>query len=156
MTVEQRILREEAGSDLLTLARRYAAGDWPCEARFDPARRWYARLGAADDHEAWLLTWLPGQRTDLHDHGGSAGAFTVVSGALTEETVVDGWLRPRVLPGGAGRSFGSRHVHRVGNRGTGPAVSVHVYRPALARMTRYELAAGRLRPVEVATAGVAW
>ena len=40
-----------------------------------------------DDYEAWLLTWLPGQSTGLHDHGGSAGAFTVLSGVVEESTL---------------------------------------------------------------------
>ncbi len=42
------------------------------------------------------------------------------------------------------------------NRGAAPAVSVHVYRPALLRMTRYHLLDGRLRVVEVAEAGRSW
>ncbi|MBF9135033.1 cysteine dioxygenase family protein [Plantactinospora sp. S1510] len=147
--------------DPLTIARRYAteaarAARWPVPLQFDPAQRWYHRLTAATDHEVWLLTWLPGQHTDLHDHGGSAGAFLVAAGALTEETVVGGGLRPRELGTGAGRRFGARHVHRVSNRGDQPAVSVHVYRPALRSMTRYHLDDGRLRVAEVAEAGVAW
>ncbi|ROT29703.1 cysteine dioxygenase family protein [Micromonospora sp. HM5-17] len=148
-------------SEPLAIARRYAAAaagpdGWPVPLRFDPARRWYHRLASAADHEVWLLTWLPGQETDLHDHGGSAGAFLVVTGTLTEETVVAGELRPRTLEAGRGRRFGPHHVHRVGNRGETPAVSVHVYRPALRRMVSYRLDAGRLRVVEVAEAGVAW
>ncbi|MDG4831255.1 cysteine dioxygenase family protein [Solwaraspora sp. WMMD1047] len=145
-------------ADPLTVARRYAAdpAGWPVAPRFDPAGRWYARLAADPGHEVWLLTWLPGQQTDLHDHGGSSGAFLVVSGALTEQTVSGGRLRPAVLSAGAGRRFGARHVHLVANRGDQPAVSLHVYRPALRRMTRYRLDGGRLLVAEVAEAGVAW
>jgi hypothetical protein len=102
------------------------------------------------------LSWLPGQGTDLHDHGGSSGAFLVVAGALTEETVSGGLLRPHRLAAGAARRFGARHVHLVTNRADRPAVSVHVYRPALRRMIRYRLADGLLRVAEVAEAGVAW
>ncbi|MER7894046.1 cysteine dioxygenase family protein [Micromonospora sp. NPDC094482] len=144
--------------DLLAVAARWAAdpAGWPVPLRFDPAERWYGRLAAAVDHEVWALSWLPGQGTDLHDHGGSSGAFLVVAGALTEETVSAGRLRPRRLAAGAGRRFGARHVHLVANRGDEPAVSVHVYRPALRRMTRYQLTDGRLRVAEVAEAGVAW
>ncbi|XTZ16781.1 cysteine dioxygenase [Micromonospora echinospora] len=141
-------------TDLLAVARRHAASRPP--VRFDPVERWYARLAAGPDHEVWLLTWLPGQGTDLHDHGGSAGAFLVVSGTLTEEVVSAGSLRPHALGAGTGRRFGPRHVHRVTNRGDQPAVSLHVYRPALHRMTRYHLTDGRLRVAEVALAGVAW
>src|SRR5688572_714445 len=118
-------------TDHLVVARRYAADpdEWPFAPRFDPGERWYHRLAAGDGHEAWVLTWLPGQQTDLHDHGGSAGAFVVVSGELTEQTITaaeDG-SQPRVvvrtLGDGAGREFGAHHLHRIINRSTRPAVS---------------------------------
>ncbi len=144
--------------DLLAVAARYAADPtgWPVPLRFDPCERWYARLAVAVDHEVWALSWLPGQGTDLHDHGGSAGAFLVVDGVLTEEIVSAGRLRPQCLAAGSGRRFGTHHVHMVTNRDERPAVSVHVYRPALTRMTRYRLVDGRLRVAEVAEAGIAW
>ncbi|MFJ8578169.1 cysteine dioxygenase [Micromonospora sp. NPDC093277] len=144
-------------SDLLAVAARWAdPAGWPVRLRFDPTERWYARLAAGDGPEVWALSWLPGQGTDLHDHGGSSGAFRVVVGTLTEETVRDGRLRPHRLDAGAGRRFGARHVHVVTNRGDRPAVSVHVYRPALRHMTRYRLVAGQLVVADVARAGVAW
>ncbi|GAA2702064.1 cysteine dioxygenase [Micromonospora olivasterospora] len=145
-------------ADLLAVAARYAADPtgWPVPVRFDPEQRWYARLATGPDHEVWALSWLPGQGTDLHDHGGASGAFLVVAGVLTEETVGGGRLRPRRLVTGAGRRFGPAHVHVVTNRDDQPAVSVHVYRPALRRMTRYQLEDGLLRAAEVAEAGVAW
>ena len=143
-------------ADLLSVARHYAEHphDWPLAPRFNPSERWYHRLHAADDREVWLLTWLPGQATDLHDHGGSAGAFVVVSGVLTEHTGVR--LLPTALPSGAGRRFDPHHVHRLGNEGTRPAVSVHAYSPRLSAMTRYEVVDGALRSVAVDRAGVQW
>lgn len=147
---------------LRDIARR-TAGDpasWGVAPRFDAASRWYARLFAAADHEAWLLTWLPGQSTDLHDHGGSAGAFALVSGALTEETVHAGTngavLRSASFTAGDARPFGTRHVHRIVNTSTEPAISLHVYGPALTRMTRYRLRDGALHVLEIDRAGVAW
>ncbi|MEH0843840.1 cysteine dioxygenase family protein [Micromonospora sp. CPCC 205711] len=144
-------------TDLLAVAERYAdPTTWTVPLRFDRATRWYARLAVAVDHEVWALSWLPGQGTDLHDHGGSSGAFLVVAGELTEETVSAGRLRPHRLAVRAARRFGPRHVHVVTNRGDQPAVSVHVYRPALRRMTHYRLVDGHLRVAEVARAGAAW
>jgi predicted metal-dependent enzyme (double-stranded beta helix superfamily) len=149
-------------ADLLTVAQRYAArpDDWPFAPRFDPMRRWYSRLAEHADHEVWLLTWLPGQATDLHDHGGSAGAFVVVSGALTEQTVAgpdgDRRLREARLATGATRQFGAHHVHRIVNAGNTPAVSVHVYGPALRAMTRYRFEGGALHLESISRAGADW
>jgi mannose-6-phosphate isomerase-like protein (cupin superfamily) len=145
--------------DHLTLARDLAAQpqDWPVPPRFDPQRRWYHRLPTAPGTEAWLLTWLPGQGTELHDHGGSSGAFVVVSGILTEDTV-DGAARlhAQTVRAGAGRRFGPHHVHRITNNGTSPAVSLHVYGPALGSMTRYALTDGRLTIAAVERTGDNW
>jgi Cysteine dioxygenase type I len=150
--------------DHLAIATHYAATEeqWPVAPRFNPVDRWYHRLAVADDHEVWVLTWLPGQGTDLHDHGGSAGAFHVVSGTLTEDTVASGpsddavRLSARELSEGTGRRFGTRHIHRITNRSGRPAISVHVYGPALATMTRYQLGPAGLRVATVETAGVQW
>jgi predicted metal-dependent enzyme (double-stranded beta helix superfamily) len=147
--------------DHLAIAARYAAtpDDWPVAARFNPIDRWYRRLAVAADHEVWLLTWLPGQGTDLHDHGGSAGAFQVVSGNLTEDTVTAGTpvrITARELGDGAGRRFGAQHVHRITNRSTRPAISIHVYGPALTTMTRYRVSAEGLDMLAVEKAGVQW
>jgi hypothetical protein len=159
-------------SDLLTAARRWASDpdSWPIQPQYDPNERWYARIAETAEHEVWLLTWLPGQETDWHDHGGSAGAFTVVSGALVERSITgtpregSASLRGSAgtpvhhldLPAGAGRRFGAHHVHGVANRGTVPAISIHAYAPALRSMTRYRLLDGKLRVAEVERAGVSW
>jgi hypothetical protein len=149
---------------LVALARAYAEdpASWTVRPRFEPSRRWYARLAEASGHEAWLLTWMPGQETDLHDHGGSAGAFVVVRGALTEATVQPlangrGHRRvPRGLAAGTVRAFGSNHIHHIRNEGPAPAISVHVYAPALHSMTRYRLAGRRLAVESVSSAGKDW
>lgn len=150
-------------ADHLTTARRLAArpDDWDVAPRFDPARRWYHRLLDEPGLEAWLLTWLPGQQTDLHDHGGSAGAFVVVSGTLTERTAQAApggaaAFTDRALTAGAGRQFGEHHVHQIRNAGPVPAVSVHVYGPELSTMTRYRLERGRLVVAAVDRAGAQW
>lgn len=152
--------------DHLAIAAGYAArpDDWPVAPRFDPKRRWSYRLAEAVDHEVWLLTWLPGQDTDLHDHGGSAGAMLVLSGELTEETYqppgsaasTAPGLVPHTLPAGSGRRFGPHHIHRVVNHGGRRAVSLHVYGPALGTMTRYWLGTGGLEAVTVERVGTEW
>jgi predicted metal-dependent enzyme (double-stranded beta helix superfamily) len=129
--------------------------------RFNAAERWYHRIASEADHEVWLLTWLPGQGTDLHDHGGSVGAFHVLSGTLTEDTVqatdpASPRITARELGEGAGRRFGSRHIHRITNGSGRPAISLHVYGPALTTMTRYRITAGALDVVAVEQAGIQW
>ena len=97
-----------------------------------------------ENHEVWLISWLPGQETGFHDHSGAAGAFTVVLGSLTESRVVganaDGHVLAKPVKSGATRSFGPRYIHNVRNDAKSSlAVSVHAYSPPLTAMTRYEL-----------------
>ena len=110
--------------------------------------------------QVWLLTWLPGQGTPLHDHGGSAGAFAVAGGVLTEDVVGGrpGDVREAATELWAGRvrPFGPHHVHRVTNRGTLPAVSVHAYTPRLSLMNSYRLEGGTLLRTGTEKAGVDW
>lgn len=128
------------------LSELVARVDWRAQVRYDVNERWYGRLdcGLVDGIavEAWLLSWWPGQRTGLHDHGGSSGAFAVVRGRLREDTVhapagAPPRLRSRVLHASRQRVFGPRHLHEVINDGVEPAVSIHVYAPRLNSMTRY-------------------
>ncbi|MEV4637784.1 cysteine dioxygenase family protein [Actinoplanes sp. NPDC049548] len=149
--------------DHLAIAQRYAADPdgWPVAPRFDAVDRWYHRLAEEPDYEVWLLTWLPGQGTDLHDHGGSAGAFYVFSGSLVEDTVAASpggapRITSRELGEGAGRRFGTRHIHRITNRSNRPAISIHAYGPALTTMTRYRIGAAGLDVVTVERAGAQW
>ncbi len=117
---------------------------WLSLVRYQSAQRWYQRLALAEEHEIWLLSWLPGQHTGFHDHGGSAGAFAVVRGSLLERAAPGGRPEPsgRVLAAGAVRSFGAAHVHDVRNDSAMPAVSIHAYSPPLLTMRRYEVASG--------------
>ncbi|HLT60815.1 MAG TPA: cysteine dioxygenase family protein [Microlunatus sp.] len=151
--------------DLAAIALRLAAQTtlWQPQVRFDPISRHYARLAAAADFEAWLLTWLPGQGTEWHDHGGSAGAFVTLRGTLSERQAwLDGRGAPTILPDtrrlGAGslRAFGSRHLHRVTNDEIEPAVSLHVYSPALVEMNTYRPEGDRLVPADSQLAGRNW
>jgi predicted metal-dependent enzyme (double-stranded beta helix superfamily) len=105
-------------------------GRWAALLRYDPDQRFSALVERTDEVEIWLLSWLPGQHTDQHDHGAAAGAFAVVSGSLTEWARRPGTpeLAHTVSPGQA-RVFGPGYVHQVRNDGPDPAVSIHVYRP---------------------------
>jgi Cysteine dioxygenase type I len=72
---------------------------WEPLVSYDSTARYYVRLTREQDFEAWLLTWLPGQGTDWHDHGGSAGAFITLRGVLTERHAEVGYGPPRIVPG---------------------------------------------------------
>jgi predicted metal-dependent enzyme (double-stranded beta helix superfamily) len=144
----------------LTTARRLAAHDdlWRPHVDFDPTARYYRRLLADGDQEVWLLTWLPGQGTPWHDHGGSAGAFVVLQGALVEQSAAHGLVRglKRIHRRGASHGFGAHYVHRVTNEGPDPAISLHVYAPRLERMNDYIDRDGVLERVDARAVGADW
>ena len=140
----------QAPGPLLDLVRAVAADRslWAPAVRFDGARRHWSRLLTTADVDVWLLTWLPDQSTDLHDHGVVAAAVTVLSGSLVEVRAdADGALTRTLLHAGDSVWVPPHAVHDVGHAGAGPAVSLHAYAPRLAAMTYYEHRAGRLVPV---------
>ena len=120
-------------SDLARLTRRFATGateELYLTARFDRAERWRLRMALTEEVEVWLLTWTPWQGTEQHDHGGAAGAYSVLHGELTETwTDRRGRSKRTVRPAGSSASFGADRVHFVQNRGTLEAISVHAYSP---------------------------
>ncbi|NJQ03827.1 cysteine dioxygenase [Streptomyces zingiberis] len=133
------------------LVGRFAARRdlWLPRVRFEAPGRYWTRLESDEAHEVWLLTWLPGQGTEIHGHGGSVGAFTVVRGELTEYAFppTSQPVHPvaRRLPEGGLRAFGRRYIHQVTNEGEEPAVSIHAYSPSLSAMSYYRhLPDGRL------------
>ena len=117
-----------------------------------PTERERTLLRTAADLEIWLLSWPPAAGTGWHDHGTASGAFTVLRGALTEDSWRDG-VHTRILASGDAWGFSGGHIHDVRNEGTTAALSVHAYSPRLVTMTRYELADGRIVPTGVERAG---
>ncbi|CDO06846.1 cysteine dioxygenase [Mycolicibacterium cosmeticum] len=118
--------------------------------------RWYSRLYGDDELDIWLISWVPDRSTELHDHGGSLGALTVVSGALTETRWNGEALKRRRLRAGDQAAFPLGWVHDVvwapsaagrsvatgGSVGVPAApitLSVHAYSPPLTAMSYYEV-----------------
>ncbi len=129
---------------------------------WDPVERWSTRLESDDDLDLWLISWTPDRSTDLHDHAGSLGALTVLSGALREYRWTGSDLALRVLSAGDQASFPLGWVHDVQHHasappergvhqtqipserlsssvGPGPTLSVHAYSPPLTAMSFYEV-----------------
>ena len=147
-SAEQRLLTPQ---QLAAQVRRLTAApaEWVARVRLDAEGRWYERIQLADRYELWLISWLPGQSTGFHDHGGANGAFGVVWGQLDEYPVGRGAevSAPRLVSAGTVRSFGPHYVHDVRNSAAGSvAVSVHAYSPPLSAMTRYDLTTQGLVP----------
>lgn len=136
--------------ELSALVRQLAAAPdvWLPRLRLPvPRQRWWTRLSSDPAVDVWLLSWLPGHATDLHDHGPSAAAFAVVRGELNEVRIGAGGRYVTVprRPGSA-TALDVGVIHDVRGAGSRPAVSIHAYSPPLTQMTYYEIdRAGRLR-----------
>jgi len=141
---------------------------WRGHVAHDPARRLFTRLHLDEQLELWLICWMAGHDTGLHDHGGSCGAAAVVEGSVHEERYVRRLLTgEREYRAGDALAFSPRVVHRVRHAGVTPAVTLHAYSPPL-RGTRAYAVDERgdwhvvpvrddeeLRPVRAAAAGAA-
>jgi|SRR5436305_7945897 len=115
------------------------------------SRRWFTRIYGDGELDLWLISWVPGRHTELHDHGGSLGALTVLSGSLNEFRWDGRSLRRRRLDAGDQAGFPLGWVHdvvwaprsvsepvRAGNP-VEPTLSVHAYSPPLTAMSYYEV-----------------
>ena len=118
------------------------------------AARWFTRIYGDDEVDIWLISWVPGHATELHDHGGSLGALTVLSGSLNEFRWEGRGLRRRRLDAGDQAGFPLGWVHDVvwaprpvpapiagpaTATAVQPTLSVHAYSPPLTAMSYYEI-----------------
>jgi len=128
--------RELAG---LAVAAATDARRWRHLIEFDENERFALKIDETDEHDLWLLTWLPEQETGWHDHGGSIGAFAIARGALCERRFVRGRGRQelRLGPGGS-RIVPDPVLHNVANRDGARAISLHAYSPPLRTMTYFD------------------
>jgi len=93
-----------------------------------------------DSHsELLVLTWAPGQRSPVHDHGASAGLMRIVSGEATErlyrrreEGASKREHMTRILKSGTVTNTLAETLHAVSNEGEGVLVTLHLYTPPLA------------------------
>ncbi|MFV8319985.1 cysteine dioxygenase [Mycobacterium sp. 23] len=111
--------------------------------------RWFTRIHGDDELDIWLISWVPGHATELHDHGGSLGALTVLSGSLNEYRWDGSRLRRRRLDAGDQAGFPLGWVHDVvwaprpaaitTPAPVAPTLSVHAYSPPLTAMSYYNV-----------------
>jgi hypothetical protein len=115
---------------------------WRDLVRHDSSQRIYRQLWRDEHVVAWLICWMHDHDTGFHDHDLSAGAVTVVAGAVCEERLALGGP-PLVRTFGRGQTFdfAASDIHRVLHVGDEPAVTLHAYSPPLWRMGAYAVRA---------------
>ncbi|REE98214.1 cysteine dioxygenase [Thermomonospora umbrina] len=101
---------------------------WWHLVRLDPAAPDRVLLDAGDGVEAWLTTWPPGHRTDVHDHGGTR-VSTVLAGELIEVVIAPDGVTERPLRANRIRVHGGGRTHELTNPGPAYAVTLHAQLP---------------------------
>ncbi len=111
------------------------------------AERSYARnlLARSPFAELLLLCWRSGQRTPIHDHGGSVGVVLVCEGLLTEtmyDRMPEGHVRPyNTFRRGPGSITGADvpDIHQLLNLqpDSRDMVTLHCYAPPLSELNTY-------------------
>ena len=116
------------------------------------------RLFRNSQWEMLLLCWLPGQKTVIHDHGGSWGATRVLTGSL-HESLYHWRESASTITRQSGRSVKTAQItiendatiHQVENRGAVPAISLHLYSPPLVQFHSYNPQLGTRHAVKPQT-----
>ena len=137
-------------SDLAHLLRglvRDHGASFQTRARFREGDEYNRELvHAAPGYEIWLLSWLPGQVTPIHDHGGALTVTTVLSGTVLEEhferihdlDVRPSWATLREI--GDIDPIDPLRIHRV--RPMCKALTLHLYVPTFTDGQIYRTPAG--------------
>lgn len=118
------------------------------------ADRSYARnlIARGPFAELLLLCWRPGQRTPIHDHGGSIGVVMVCEGLLTEtmyERAAEGHVRPNNTYRRAPNAITGADVpdiHQLLNLQPpgNDLVTLHCYAPPLTELNYYSPRSGKV------------
>ena len=116
-------------------------------AQWDRSTRSAIRLQRRDDLELWLVSWVDDGESELHDHAGSLGALTVMSGSLREYHWTGDDLKVRVLGAGDQAAFPIGWVHDLmrdprpagAEPGSAPTLTVQAYSPPLTAQSYYEV-----------------
>lgn len=93
--------------------------------------------------QAWVMCWMPGQRSPIHDHKGSACAMMVIKGVATEikfERTTGQLTRVaghrQILQGQVCATF-DEDIHQIANLDENDLITLHVYVPPLLQMNEY-------------------
>lgn len=122
-----------------------APNDFAPFVKEDPVRYHRARVVRRDSYELLVMTWLPGQASVPHDHGGSICSMRVLAGCAEERTYemgADGFVqacRSERFECGtvtSGDDAAIHSVHHAGGEG-GVMVSLHVYAPPLGDFRKF-------------------
>ena len=100
--------------------------DW---IRFDTENYVRNLITRTSRWELRVLCWRPGQSSAMHGHGGSACAYRVIRGTVTE--VVLGARDRTWTPGAVVDESQGALVHQVGNSGPDALLTLHAYSPPL-------------------------
>ena len=114
-----------------------AAGLATVASSTGPVAPWEVRttlLLATAAYDAYLMEWGPAAMSDTHDHDGSVGVVHVVDGTLLESSQPLESPLPapvRRLDPGDSTQIAATQFHRLFNRSTDTAVTVHVFSPPI-------------------------
>jgi cysteine dioxygenase len=122
--------------------------------RFFSAKKYARNLIARSEYaEMLMLCWRSGQRTPIHDHGGSVGVILVCEGSLTEtmyERQPEGHVKPyntfRWSPGGiTGAEIPDIHQLLNLQPQERDLVTLHCYAPPLSVLNTFSPVSGRVK-----------
>lgn len=112
-----------------------------------------------DNYEMLVLTWLPGQRTPIHDHAGQRCWMRVVTGELTFKNYLPLAGKKTLVPSGAAETHAasktvyiddSLAIHSIANASTKPAVSLHIYAGPVEKCQVYNETAKQFEWIDLA------
>ena len=108
--------------------RRFNSNEWMRYMQFD--RKTYKRnlIMKTNFYEMYLLCWLPGQRTPMHDHPGNGCMFKIIHGTINERLYDSNFemIQENVHESGSVIAI-KDDVHVMENKTNNYIASLHIY-----------------------------
>ena len=115
-------------------------------------------IARTKEFELLVLTWLPGQRTPIHNHDGQRCWMWMNSGTLTFKNYKPISLQGELVPTGSVETHSvgdlvyiddGKGIHSIANASKKPAVSLHLYAGPVSRCRIYNEKIGHFEWVEL-------
>lgn len=116
----------------IPIVHKYNSNDWKKFIKTSTKKYTKNKIFSDRDIEVYIISWLPGQKSPIHNHSKNGCILKILSGNLTESVYTDSspLIKTSVLnKNNIGFMRDDLGLHSISNEGNNIAISLHIYSP---------------------------